>query len=99
MQRHVENSTIVTRISIASVCQESLSNAMQMEIGCYDITDEWCGIEIMTDVRHGWRKNAKVTSVVAVGNKYHHVLQHVHITKEDDLVTQRHERIGTRRLY
>ena len=38
---------------------------MQMEIGCYDITDEWRGIEIMTDARHGWRKNAKDTSVVS----------------------------------
>ena len=27
------------------------------------------GIEIMTDARHGWRKNAKDTSVVAIGEK------------------------------
>jgi diacylglycerol kinase len=31
-------------------------------------------IDIMTDARHGWRKNAKDTSVVAIGEKTHKVL-------------------------
>jgi hypothetical protein len=44
----------------------------------------------MTDARHGWRKNAKDTSVVAIGEKTHKVLKCEHVTKTDDLVTQRH---------
>lgn len=57
------------------------------------------GIEIMTDARHGWRKNAKDTSVVAIGEKTHNVLRCEHVTKRDDPISQRHERIGTERIY
>lgn len=57
------------------------------------------GIDIETDARHGWRKNAKDTSVVALGHKSHKVLRHEHVTKSDDRVTQRHELIGTKRIY
>lgn len=31
-------------------------------------------VNIMTDAKHGWRKNAKDTSVVAIGEKTHKVL-------------------------
>jgi hypothetical protein len=55
-------------------------------------------IDIMTDARHEWRKNAKDTSVVAIGEKTHKVLKCEHVTKTDDLVTQRHEKIGTERM-
>ena len=57
------------------------------------------GIDIETDARHGWRKNAKDTTVVALGQKTHKVLCHEHVTKHDDAVTQRHELIGTQRIY
>lgn len=40
------------------------------EIGLYQ---ELEGIEIMTDARHGWRKNAKDTSDVAIEEKSHKV--------------------------
>ena len=53
----------------------------------------------MTDARHGWRKNAKDTSVVAIGEKTHKVLSCEHVTKTDDTVTQRHERFGTEKIY
>jgi hypothetical protein len=45
----------------------------------------------MTDARHGWHNKAKDTSVVAIGEKTHKVLKCEHVTKTDDLVTQRHE--------
>ena len=38
------------------------------KIGLYEELD---GIEIMTDTRHGWRKKAKDTSVVAIGENKH----------------------------
>ena len=48
----------------------------------------WDGINSMSDARHGWRKNAKDTSVVTIGEKSHQVLHHAHVTKQDDHVTQ-----------
>ena len=67
-----------------------------MEIGSYEDLD---GIDIMTDARHGWRKNAKDSSVVVLGDKTHKVLQCIHVTKADDIVSQRHELKGTQRIY
>ena len=49
----------------------------------------------MADARHGWRQNSKGTSVVALGEQTHKVMDCVHITKSQDKVTQRHERLGT----
>jgi hypothetical protein len=46
-----------------------------------------------------WRKNAKDTSVVAIGEKTHKVLKCEHVAKTDDLVTQKNEKIGTERIY
>ncbi|CAG2242369.1 unnamed protein product [Mytilus edulis] len=75
---------------------ESIESAVLEEIGMYD---ELTGINIITDARHGWRKNAKDSSVVAIGEKIHKVLKCEHITKSDDSVSQRHEKLGTQRIY
>ena len=48
---------------------------------------------------HGWRKNAKDTSVVAISEKTHKVLQCQCVTKADDVVSQRHEMKGTSEIY
>ncbi|OWF49881.1 hypothetical protein KP79_PYT13511 [Mizuhopecten yessoensis] len=61
--------------------------------------DNLHGIDIMTDARHGLRKNAKDSSVVAIGEQTHKVLECIHVTKSDDIVSQRHERFGTEKLY
>ena len=61
--------------------------------------EEWHGIDIQTDARRGWRKNTKDTSVVCIGDRSHKVLRHESITKEDDQLTQRHEKIGTKQIY
>jgi hypothetical protein len=53
----------------------------------------------MTDARHGWRQNSKDTSVVALGEQTHKVMGCVHITKSQDKVAQRHERLGTPKIY
>ncbi|CAC5410848.1 unnamed protein product [Mytilus coruscus] len=75
---------------------ESIVSEVLEEIGMYD---DLTGINIMTDARHGWRKNAKDSSVVAIGEKIHKVLKCEHITKCDDSVSQRHEKLGTQRIY
>ncbi|CAC5358969.1 unnamed protein product [Mytilus coruscus] len=43
--------------------------ALLQEIASYDELDS--KIDIMSDARHGWRKNAKDTSVVCIGEKTH----------------------------
>ena len=52
--------------SLQAVYHNSLEESQHMEIGSYEDLD---GIDIMTDARHGWRKNAKDSSVVALGEK------------------------------
>lgn len=44
-------------------------------------------------------KNAKDSSIVAIGDNTHKVLQCCHITKADDIVSQRHELRGTENIY
>lgn len=57
------------------------------------------GISVMTDARHASRKNSYHTDHVTVGRKSHKVLNMQHLTKEDDVCTQRHEALGCRRMY
>ncbi|KAK3083302.1 hypothetical protein FSP39_018873 [Pinctada imbricata] len=79
-------------------CKESMSTAILEEVASYE--DEKLGeVDIMTDARHGWRKNAKDSTIVALGDKTHKVISCQHITKSDDRVTQRHEKIGTKKIY
>ena len=56
-------------------------------------------IDIMTDARHGYRKNAKDTNVMCLGQTTHKVLKDIHVTKDDDGCAQRHELLGKKRLY
>ena len=74
----------------------AINTGLMEEVASYEELD---GIDIMTDARHGWRKNAKGSSIVAIGEKSHKVLNCVHITKVDDVVSQRHEKLGTKRLH
>jgi hypothetical protein len=62
-------------------------------------TQRYNGISIVTDARHGWRKNSRQTDVVCVGHLTHRVISNQIITKDDDPAAQRHERLGTERIY
>ncbi|CAC5378964.1 unnamed protein product [Mytilus coruscus] len=75
---------------------ECIDTALLEEIASYEDLDS---IDIMSDARNGWRKNAKDTSVVAIGEKTHKVLKCEHVTKAHDIVSQRHEKVGTVRIY
>ena len=75
------------------VCDQALKE----EIGMSE--ENGGAIAILTDARHGCRRNAKDTNVVCIGNQTHKVLREEHVTREDDAITQRHELLGTRRLY
>ena len=83
---------------------DSCRDALLMEVGLAQVKAEeerkdYNGISILTDARHGWRKNSSQTDVVCIGQQSHRVLVDSIITKEDDSVAQRHERIGTERIY
>ncbi len=75
---------------------DSCETALLEEIAGYEHLQ---GINIMTDARHGWRKNAKDSSIVAIGEYSHKVLTCQHVTKRQDHVSQRHEMIGTEQVY
>lgn len=76
--------------------EESVDDALIYETNSVENLEE--GISVMSDARHGWRKNAKDTSVVVIGDNSHKVLCHEHVTKADDPITQRHEKLGTKNV-
>lgn len=57
------------------------------------------GIDILTDARHGWRKNSRQTDVVCLGGITKKVIRLETVTRADDSIAQRHEMIGTLRVY
>lgn len=79
-----------------SECVSSVEQGINNEIASYEELD---GINIMSDARHGWRKNSKDTTVVALWERTHQVMDCEHITKAMDRVAQRHERLGTEIIY
>ncbi|CAC5390215.1 unnamed protein product [Mytilus coruscus] len=76
---------------------KSKTTALLEESASY-YDDKFGEIDILIDARHGWRKNTKDASIVAIGEKTHKVLSCQHVTKADDVASQRHERIGTDRV-
>lgn len=79
--------------------RKSTETALLEEVACYDMDSTWNGIDVCTDARHGHRRNAKDTSMVAIGDRSKKVLGHFHITKERDPCTQRHEKHGVADFY
>lgn len=63
--------------SVKEAYKSLIDEALIEEIAWYEDLD---GIDIMTDARHGWRKIAKDSSIVALGEKSHKVLQCVTVT-------------------
>ncbi|CAC5408268.1 unnamed protein product [Mytilus coruscus] len=57
------------------------------------------GIDSITDARHGTRKNSIYTDVVCLGSRTHKVLRVETISKVDCTIAQKHELIGTERIY
>ena len=56
-------------------------------------------IDIMSDARHACRKNSYHCDVTALGQRTHKVVNYQHVTKQDDVCSQRHEMVDTRKLY
>ena len=82
---------------------ESIEDALNMEIGqaVANVPDpsEFSGINIITDARHGTRKNSAYSDVIALGGTTHKVVSAQVISKQDDPISQRHELLGVKKMY
>ena len=55
---------------------------------------------MLTDAKHGWRKNSRQTDVNCLGSKTKIVLHiKVVVTKDNDPVAQCHEQLETQEIY
>ena len=90
-QAQLPLSAIISFMKRASVFQ---ARAEEMRL-----TGNGKKISIMTDAWHGCRKNSVHTDHVAIGCRSHKVVDIQHVSKKDDLVSQRHETLGVRRMY
>ena len=81
---------------VKALAKESTRDALLEEIVTYEDMDD---INILTDARHAIRKNSKYTDVICLGANPHKVLHYKTVTRGDDPCTQRHESLGTRRIY
>ena len=74
---------------------ESCSSAIREE---HELSSDK-GIYIVTVARHSTRRNSKYSDIVCIGYKSHKVLDHILVRREDDTCSQRHEMVGTKKLY
>jgi hypothetical protein len=81
---------------VSELVTESYEDALMNEIVSYE---DMSGINILTDARHGTRKNSMFSDVVCIGANTHKVLRSELISKIDSPHAQSHELIGTRRIY
>ena len=82
---------------VDTACKKSQMDSIIEEIASTEKLMD--GIEVMTDARHGTRKNAKDTDVICLGDSTHKCLWNGHITRRINSCTQRHELLGTKRMY
>lgn len=87
--------------TVTELKQQSFEDSVLEEIAAEEFYSESGedGINILSDARHCWRKNARFSDVVCIGQRTHKVLFAATISKEDDFITQRHELIGVKRIY
>ena len=76
--------------------ESSCAKALYQEI---QSCDESNSVDIITDARHGTRRNSKFTDVVCVGYKTEKVIGSKVVSRSEDPCTQRHELIGTKSIY
>lgn len=57
------------------------------------------GVDIMTDARYCWRRNARFSDTVCLSAETHKVMWISTLTREDEVCTQKHELMGTQQIY
>ena len=88
----VENVAVTSKI-------KALQDEIAMTAALLQDDEQLTGINIVTDARHCWRKNAKFSDVVCLGNATNKCIRVSTVTKNDDPSSQRHELVGVRRIY
>ncbi len=73
---------------VNAICQRDCTQALQEEAAATLVEaemkgEEYKGITMMTDARHGWRRNSRQTDVVCMGHHTHKVLRDEIVTKND----------------
>ncbi len=77
--------------------EECAEQSFQEAVGIEIVESE--GISILTDARHGTRKNSAFSDVIAIGCRTHKVVAAKTVTKKDDQISQRHELFGVKEMY
>lgn len=98
--RALESLATKIKAAVNLLKMESLAAAQQEE--CRDNqppTASTTRISIETNARHACRKNSYHTDVVGIGQKSHKVVGIVHVTKDEEISSQKHEALGTRKMY
>lgn len=81
---------------VKDTLNSSIENALEEEIRL-DNGEKF--VDILTDARHACRKNSFHTDVTALGQTTHKVISYQHITKEEESCSQKHELVGTKKIY
>ena len=88
---------------VKNLSKESTDNAIREETLLTEMENEDPnvpkGLSIYTDARHCWRKNAKFSDIVAMGQRTHKILRVETVSKQDEICSQKHELLGTKRIY
>ena len=86
-----------------TVAQESISDAVDEEVSTTMLesenVDDYKGITIVTDARHGWRKNSRFSDIISLGYRTKKVTGYAVVSHGDDPCSQRHELHGVKKLY
>ena len=80
---------------VKTLADESCVDVLYEEIVAYPEMDG----NILTDAWHGTRRNSKYTDVVCIVAESHKVLRIETITTADELCAQKHELLGTKKIY
>ncbi|KAG0435802.1 hypothetical protein HPB47_018316 [Ixodes persulcatus] len=97
--RALERATIKVKAAVGLLRIESLAAAQQEECRASEPPCASPMMSIETDARHACRKNSYHTDVIALGQETHKIVGIVHVTKNDEISSQKHEVVGTKKLY
>ena len=82
---------VVEKLIVTSQDDALLEEMAATSLKCEGVAE---GIDILTDARHCWRKNARFSDIVCIGDKTHKVLKVETVSKEDKRCSQKHELLG-----
>ena len=94
-KRYTEDYSVQVHHEMQSSCDIALTEEI---VNC-SADGNGDGVDIITDARHSTRRNARYTDVVCIGYTSGKVIDDEIVSRIDDQSTQRHELLGTKRIY